>query len=113
LGIGTFVAGPPIHNLAEGYAHHVPGHTPSLIRITDIHKVKCSKDAPHTSPPVYGRQPCRIARVGDTPNMPGTSTTGAGPQDLAGMMQVYSLATWEIKKDRPSSGWFIYQNESA
>jgi hypothetical protein len=45
--------------------------------------------------------------------MPGTSTTGAAQQDLAGMMQVYSLATWEIKKDRPSSGWFIYQNESA
>lgn len=28
------------------------------------------------------------------------------------MMQVYSLATWEVKKDKPSSGWFMYQNQS-
>jgi hypothetical protein len=28
------------------------------------------------------------------------------------MMQVYSLATWEVKKDKRSSGWFVYQNQS-
>src|SRR5579859_5894867 len=37
---------------------------------------------------------------------------GTARKDLSAMMQVYSLATWEIKKDKPSSGWFMYQNES-
>lgn len=44
--------------------------------------------------------------------MPGSRTMASGKQELSGMMQVYSLATWEVKKDKPSSGWFIYQNES-
>src|SRR5947207_300527 len=37
---------------------------------------------------------------------------GNARKDLSAMMQVYSLATWEVRKDKPSSGWFMYKNES-
>jgi hypothetical protein len=44
--------------------------------------------------------------------MPGDRTMGASKQDSAAMMEVYSLETWEVQRHKPSSGWFIYQNES-
>jgi hypothetical protein len=33
-------------------------------------------------------------------------------QNSSGMMQVYSLANWEIIREKPEKEWFIYQNDS-
>ena len=45
--------------------------------------------------------------------VPGDRTMGTSTQqDSAAMMEVYSLETWEVQRHKPSSGWFIYQNES-